>query len=89
MASEQFVRRFWLVASTGILVIVILVGTIFLFQYFQIYVSFIPVLLAVASHFLWEQVRDHRHLVRENVRLTEENAALMARLQMLRRDADV
>jgi CHASE2 domain-containing sensor protein len=45
-----FVSRHWLLAVTGGTVIFVLAGSIFLFQAFQVYLSFVPMLISVGMH---------------------------------------
>lgn len=79
VAIGWLIGRPWILVATVGVVLLVSVGSVFLFEYLGFYLSFIPVLVGVAFHFLVEHVRDYRALVRENLRLAAENAALIPR----------
>jgi len=66
-------------------VLVIALGSVFLFQYFRFYLSFMPVVAGVTIHFLLEQWQRCGHMRSENIRLTHENKLLNERARELGR----
>jgi hypothetical protein len=52
-----FLSPLWLFAAAGGAVVLVLGGSMFLFQEFLVYLSFIPVLLGVGMHFVFEHFR--------------------------------
>jgi hypothetical protein len=59
----------WLLAITAGAVVLVFGGSLLLYQHFQIYLSFVPVLAGVFMHFLVEHFREHWKLPPETVPL--------------------
>jgi len=59
----------WLLAITAGAVVLVFGGSLLLYQHFQVYLSFVPVLAGVCMHFLVEHLREHWKLPPQTVPL--------------------
>jgi CHASE2 domain-containing sensor protein len=68
VAAGWFVSRLWILALTGGAVLLAIAASVLLLERFLFYLSFVPVFVGVAMHFLMEHLRDYWKLVAESGR---------------------
>jgi CHASE2 domain-containing sensor protein len=76
-----YIGGIWRLGMIMAVVIAVSLGSLFLFQYFRMYLSFMPVLVGIAIHFLLEQLHHQRELRRRYAEVLAQNADLIEELQ--------
>jgi CHASE2 domain-containing sensor protein len=79
-----FIRGLRALALSLGLVVLVALGSVFLFEAFRFYISFMPVFAGLVVHFLLEHWQSDRKLAAKNARLESENAELKARLHTVK-----
>lgn len=77
----HFVGGVWRLAFMVGAVVAVSLGSLFLFQYFRFYLSFMPVMIGVTVHFLIEEFQGRRELAQANAELKRANEALTEQLR--------
>jgi CHASE2 domain len=74
-----------ILAITAGTIVLVFGGSLLLYQHFQIYLSFVPVLAGVSMHFLVEHLREHWKLRQQAVQLAENRRSPARRSAGIRR----